>query len=36
MDLDSSTPRKPLRLWPGVIAAALILRLRFIVPLAGP
>jgi outer membrane protein assembly factor BamB len=36
MDSDSSTPRKPLRLWPGVIAAVLMLVTRFVIPIAMP
>ncbi|HEX5720753.1 MAG TPA: PQQ-binding-like beta-propeller repeat protein [Thermoanaerobaculia bacterium] len=33
---DESTPRKPLRLWPGVLAAVLLVLLRFALPLIAP
>lgn len=36
MDSTSSTPRKPLRLWPGVVAAVLLLLVRFGLPLVFP
>lgn len=36
MDSNNSTPRKPLRLWPGVAAAVLLLFIRFVLPVAAP
>jgi len=36
MSTDEPTPRKPLRLWPGVIAAVLLALVRFGVPLVLP
>src|SRR5688572_449703 len=33
---NEATPRKPLRLWPGVAAAVLMLLVRFVAPLFGP
>src|SRR5688500_3169858 len=36
MDSNTSTPRKPLRLWPGVVAAVLIVLGRFGLPLVFP
>src|SRR5437899_5824383 len=33
---DQPIPRKPLRLWPGVLAAVLLLLLRFVVPKVVP
>jgi outer membrane protein assembly factor BamB len=33
LQTDNSTPRKPLRLWPGVVAAVLLVLIRFAVPL---
>ena len=33
---NEPTPRKPLRLWPGVLAAVLLLLLRFVVPKVVP
>ncbi len=33
---DEPTPRKPLRLWPGVAVAVLMLLVRFVAPLFGP
>jgi len=36
MAADESTPRKPLRLWPGIAAAALLVLGRYLVPLVVP
>jgi outer membrane protein assembly factor BamB len=36
MNLDSSTPQKPLRLWPAVIIAMLLVLVRFVIPLVVP
>src|SRR5215204_1806703 len=33
---DESTPRKQLRLWPGVLAAALLLLIRYVAPAIKP
>jgi len=33
MTIDTSTPRKPLRLWPGVAAAVLLVLAGYVVPL---
>jgi outer membrane protein assembly factor BamB len=36
MDLDSSRPRKPLRLWPGVVAAVMLCVIRYVIPIVVP
>ena len=36
MNTNSSLPRKPLRLWPGVAAAVLLLLIRFVLPVVAP
>ena len=36
MSTPEVTPRKPLRLWPGVAAAVLLLFVRFVLPLVAP
>src|SRR5437899_1707955 len=33
---DESTSQKPLRVWPGVVAAVLMVGMRFVLPLAAP
>ena len=33
---DQPTPRKPLRLWPGVILAVLLVLERYVVPVVAP
>jgi outer membrane protein assembly factor BamB len=36
MQLNELTPRKPLRLWPGVVAALLLVAFKLLMPLFGP
>ena len=35
MQTNEVTPRKPLRLWPGVVAALLLVAFKFVMPLFG-
>jgi outer membrane protein assembly factor BamB len=36
MNHETSAPRKPLRLWPGIVAAVLLVLIRFVIPAVAP
>src|SRR5258708_12565477 len=36
MKIDEPTPRKPLRLWPGVVAAVLLVLVSYVIPIFAP